>query len=400
LFSPNFNRDRTVYLFFQDIRGDASGRLFRSTDAGQTWQQWDNPPASKRFSAVTLTPSGDFLFGDDTAQLTRLPVASFSWTEPSLPATPFPIDDLAISPTFAQDKTLFAISHQHGLFKSSNGGQSWQQTAFPVRSITLSEYRLGLSPAYATDQTLYLATGFSLHRSTDGGQSWENLQLNRRFSGFAASQISLSPDFTQDDTLLATTPDAIVRSEDRGDTWRPVLPRPTQAGEARVLLFSPSSGTAYAWFDYDTTLFFSTDGSRQWREQAGPAQDPFPVVTAAISPDDILILRPDFYPHLFQLSNQGQTRQALNDVLPGEMSNIQTLVYTPEGALWAGGQGGLSRSLDNGQTWQSLSSGLPPNAALTRLQVSEGRLFAVLADGQILISADEGLSWQDISVVR
>lgn len=400
LFSPNFREDQTVYLFFQDISGQASGRLFRSTDGGQTWQSWDNPPRSKRFTAVTLTLEGDFLFGDDTAQLTRLSPATLTWAEVPPPIASFPLDDVVVSPSFAQDQTLFAVSHQYGLFRSTNGGRTWTQTGFPVRSTSFNAYQLAISPGYDRDRTLFVATGFSLHRSTDGGQTWQSLSLAPRQSGFKAGRVALSPAFATDRTIVVSTPAGLVRSTDGGSRWQIVLPQPEAAGSASVLIFDPANRTLYAWFDYDSTLYVSTDSGARWQARPGSSEDLFTVTTATVSPQGILTLRPDFNPQFLQISRQGQNRRALTGVLPAGLSDVRAMVYTSEGQLLIGGLGGLFQSHDNGQTWQPVTTNLPDGQAISLLRRSGSTLLAVLETGDIYISDNEGNTWQNVSIVR
>ena len=400
LFSPNFAEDETVYLFFRDIRGDASGRLFRSTDAGVSWQQWDNPPASRRFTAVALTSTGEMLLGDDETGLTNLAASDMLWADPPSPTTPFPLDDVAVSPDFAADSTVFAINHLQGLFRSTDGGDSWQQSAFPVRSTSFEGYRLALSPAYAQDQTLYVATGFSLHRSTDGADTWQSLVPAAGQSSFPAQRLALSPNFESDQTLLVATSQAILRSTDGGDSWEQVLLRPETAGQARLLGFA-SAGPAYVWFDYDSTLFVSANGGRRWQARPGAAGAAFAVATAAIGPDGTVVLRPDFAPQLIQIEPSGQTRQNLDNVLPPDFGAIEVLTYTPDGSLLAGGSGGLLRSGDNGASWQAaLKTGPLAQAEITQLQATDTDLFVGLRDGRLFHFDGQAGTWQEISVVR
>ncbi len=398
IFSPDFATDQTAYLFFKDVRGEASGRLFRSTDGGAGWQLWDNPPPDRRFTAIVQMPAGEFLLGDDETQVTTIDPATMTWAEPPTVEAPFPLDDLAVSPDFAADETLFAVSHAEGLFKSTDGGDTWQQTAFPVRSTSFEGYHLAVSPDFGEDQTLYVATGFSLHRSEDSGQTWQALSSSARQSGFPAERLALSPDFGSDDTLLVGTPDAVFRSTDRGDSWRRVLARPDTTGEPRVLLFEPDGDAAYAWFDYDSTLFISRNGGQRWTEQPGAPADPFPTVTGAVSPAGTLMLRPDFFPELFRISETGQRREALTEVLPNALSDVRALAYTSTGALVAGGQGGLFRSEDGGQSWQPLNDDSLRGRTVIDVEVVGLQIFVVLDTGQIFVGNSGGNSWQDISV--
>ncbi len=401
LFSPEFTTDQTAYLFFRDIRGNNSGRLFRSTDTGETWQRWENPFSNKNFTTVTVLPNGDLLLGDDETQLTELQPNALDWVSPTSPNSLFQLDDLVVSPSFAQDQTLFAISHEHGIFKSSDGGNQWQPTDFPVRSTTFEPYRLAISPAYAQDQTLFVATGFSLHRSTDGGQTWQNLSAIPSQSGFAAEQIAISPEFATDQTVLVSTSEGILRSTDGGDQWEAVLTRPEEAGRSRVLTFSPTSDSVYVWFDYSSDIFVSPNAGQRWNAVSSRTDDSgFAILTSAIGPDDTLIARPDFSPQLVQVTQQGQIRQALNNVLPNSFWEIRALVYTSQGTLIAGGPNGLLESTDDGLSWLPLSNNLPPDASISHLYATQNHLFVILNSGQLFVSDDDGRAWQDISVVK
>ncbi|MBN1221478.1 MAG: hypothetical protein JXM69_21335 [Anaerolineae bacterium] len=398
LFSPHFANDQTVYLFFTDLRGEDSGRLYRSTDAGQTWQPWTGPPDDKIITAVALAANGDLLFGDSEAGVTCSSPQTLTWLQPEPPATLFPIDDLAVSPNYAQDQTLFAVSHQHGLFKSTDGGQTWSLTDFPVRSTSFEGYRLAISPAYKRDQTIYAATGFSLHQSTDGGESWQILPQQGHI--LQAQQIALSPNFARDDTLLVSTSGAILRSTDRGQTWQKGLSRPEEAGPVSLLTFAPSSRIAYAWFDYYNTLFVGEDSGQNWQAQPGQAGDAFSVAAGATTPDNNLTLASEFPLQLWQIDPLGQTWDIFSQTLPPQLNKVQTMAYASDGGLIVGGPGGLFESADQGQSWQSLNDDLSPQIDITFLRLVDRFRFIGLAEGQILVSDDEGTAWQDISVVR
>ncbi|MCB0155057.1 MAG: hypothetical protein KDF65_09680, partial [Anaerolineae bacterium] len=206
-----------------------------------------------------------------------------------------------------------------------------------------------------------------------------------------------------DQTLLVSTPAAIFRSTDGGDGWEQVLLRPETAGSVRLLGFAPE-GPAYAWFDYDNTLYRSRDGGRRW--QAAPTEGPDsaePVAMAGglIAPDGTLLLRPSFYPQLLRVDPQGPSRQPLTDVLPAGFGEIQTLTYTPDGTLLAGGSRGLLRSLDGGLTWQvARNAGPLDQADISHLHATETDLFVGLRAGQLFRFEGEAASWQEISVVR
>jgi hypothetical protein len=143
--SPNYENDGTIFVGTNAGRflSKAVSKLYRSTDGGQTW-----------------SPLGD-----------RLPRAG----EGTL------LLDLAISPDFAHDRTLFA------------GG---------VRGGAIIDYE---------------GRGEGLYRSTDGGDTWQPVW--KGLTELFIQEIDISPDFAEDGTVTATCARAWFRSTDRGQSW-------------------------------------------------------------------------------------------------------------------------------------------------------------------------------------
>ncbi|MCB0164347.1 MAG: hypothetical protein KDI79_08985 [Anaerolineae bacterium] len=403
LFSPTFETDQTVYFFFRDTSGANTSLLFRSTDAGQTWQPWQKPFIGRNFASVAFTPDGDFMFGEENGELAQLRSSAIVWTTPKPTPQNFPINDLAVAADDA-DPTLFIVSGQNGLYSSDDGGQTWSRTAFPVRdtSYGLTKYRLAVSPNFATDETLYVATGRSLHRSTDGGQTWAQIPLETDQSSealtFRAQRVAFSPDYGRDKTLLAGTAGAVYRSDDGGQTWSEVLTSAGDSSTIDLLTFAPDGDMAYARFGYSQSLFTSDDGGQTWQEQATP-DEYFSIVSSTVGPDNTLTAALEFDTRLLQTGLQPASRPIIAG--PSQLTSLLAVVYTADGTLFAGGQGGIVRSDDNGQTWQpTTGSGLPSDAEVAGLKAAGDHLFAATTAGQIFVSADEGETWQDISVVK
>lgn len=81
------------------------------------------------------------------------------------------VNALALSPAFASDRTLFA-STAEGVFRSTDAGANWQRAD---QGLPLSPfgYNLTFSPTFATDRTLFAGTFGYISRSTDAGESWQ-----------------------------------------------------------------------------------------------------------------------------------------------------------------------------------------------------------------------------------
>lgn len=404
LFSPNFTDDQTAYFFFRDTSSGQTSLLFRSTDAGQTWQPWQKPFIGRNFAGVTFAPDGDFIFGEENGSLARLATSALVWTTPQLAPENFSIDDLAASPEYETDQTLFVVNGRQGLYKTTDGGQNWNLTDFPVRSAgySLTKYRLAVSPNFAEDETLYVATGRSLHRSTDGGDTWQQTPLDIGPSSesltFPAQQIVFSPNFVEDQTLLAAIPQIIYRSTDGGQRWREVLIQPNGGSTADLLAIAPDGDTIYTRSGYSQSLLVSPDSGQNWQAQTSP-DEYFTVVSSTVGQDGTLSVALEFDTRLLQTDPQIQGWQTIAS--PPELTSLTAITTIANNVLLAGGQGGLFRSEDNGQSWQPVAAdGLSQGSEITSLDVTASNLFATTLDGKIFVSADEGQTWQDISVVK
>ncbi len=81
---------------------------------------------------------------------------------------------LAMSPGYVNDHTVFAGLRGRGVYRTLDGGFSWQSAGLPDQVVI----DLAISPAFAADRTIFAAvglptTGFNVYRSTDGGATWQ-----------------------------------------------------------------------------------------------------------------------------------------------------------------------------------------------------------------------------------
>ncbi|MHB8841516.1 MAG: sialidase family protein [Candidatus Aquicultor sp.] len=212
VFSPNFARDKTI--FFGSNAAGTTGAVLKSTDAGLTW-------------------SGSALIKD-----------------PNVP--PPEINSIIISPTYARDCTVLAVTFASNfnagtfLYKSIDGGQNWSNITPPKdRSV----YLAAMSSNYVKDKTLFAVTKNGLYRSTNGGQTWT--LVNNHFPG--TQGIIASASFAHDNTLYAWSTSEAYRSKNAGRTWRQVGDFPDNIGIS-TLAVSPT-------FTKDGTIFVGTTGS-------------------------------------------------------------------------------------------------------------------------------------------
>ncbi|MCX6023565.1 MAG: hypothetical protein NTZ05_17895, partial [Chloroflexi bacterium] len=122
---------------------------------------------------------------------------------------------------------LFAATEGQGVLSSADGGKSWANAsgfvngALPTRTVysIVGDPRSGDSfnsgSGAAFTGALYIGTDAGLFKTTDGGQSWNRLPLNTDVTALA-----LDP---ADTTSLyaANGKGEVFHSPDRGITWRP-----------------------------------------------------------------------------------------------------------------------------------------------------------------------------------
>ncbi|GAI92793.1 unnamed protein product, partial [marine sediment metagenome] len=201
------------------------------------------------------------------------------WSRVNIPAGISSIVDVAISPGYSRDNTLFMLTWggEHNLWRSLNGGTIWES----IYSSTLPDVdiidKVELSPQYGNGSQVVFIAGSShgnpaIWKSTDNGQNFDQPRLTQdpisgaaftidiravvndstlfigSFDGsnglvyyttdsglsystgaVAGSQslnsIALSPDYTQDETILVgNTNGWVYWSSDNGISFEPLPP--------------------------------------------------------------------------------------------------------------------------------------------------------------------------------
>jgi photosystem II stability/assembly factor-like uncharacterized protein len=259
--SPNFQVDRTVYLTNQ------AGRIFRSTNGGDNFTFTNEIGKIPGNFGPSMVISPDFtndntLFATGKGGIFRYTTTASgsSWlntTEGTSLENASSIQ-LAISPNYKVDGTVFAGSMQ-GLYVSENRGQTWQRienTPFPIDSLIEG---VAISPNYANDRTVLITIrGRGLFQSTDAGKTFQaigdsKLPISRtdRIPS-AGIPIQFSPNYANDRTIFGFggAKTDVFRSTDGGQTWQTfTIPLNVEENTSR----------------YKISEFFSGNLGRLWR---------------------------------------------------------------------------------------------------------------------------------------
>jgi photosystem II stability/assembly factor-like uncharacterized protein len=270
--SPNYAIDHTAYA---GLRG---GGVYRTLDGGISWHSVSDWTAGDRVVVdLALTPD----FGTPHAGDGALFVTSGLWTTgyavrrstdqgkswenvtPTWSTLPDP-PQVVISPAYANDQTLYVLGGAE-TYRSTNGGDDFIQ--LDGWYATHDVVALALSPDYAADQALFalLADG-ELYKSEDGGTSWDPAGPAGLMGGLSA--VALSPNYANEPLVLAVAAASgtLYTSPDGGATWDAGAVALDPAGEA-TLCFSPTfagDGVILAASSADPGAYRSADGGIIW----------------------------------------------------------------------------------------------------------------------------------------
>jgi photosystem II stability/assembly factor-like uncharacterized protein len=273
---------------------------------------------------------------------------------------------------------------------------------------------VAVSPAFASDRTLFAATGGTtvtlaggtarlLMKSTDGGLTW---RVVPNFPNDEATGIAVSPSYAADGTVFVATSGASLRkSTDRGATWTDVG-GPLGTSVAAVALSSAygSDGTLFAAGGVGQ-LFTSSDGGGAWTPLAVGGS---PVVTIAVSPafgSDRTVVAGTTGQGVFRSTDGGASWSALNGGL-SDLS-VTALAFSPaygtDQTIVAGtASAGVFVSQGDG-TWSAMNPGLTDLAitaiALSPAYATDRTLFAATRTAGVFKSTDSGASWTKTGTV-
>jgi photosystem II stability/assembly factor-like uncharacterized protein len=162
------------------------------------------------------------------------------------------ISHLVVSPEFPFDRIAFAATMQDGVLCSTDFGASWQ--AWNYGLLDLETIALAVSPAFAHDETVVVATVRGLFRSTNAGRAWRELQFPPdalpvsslifaagllivgsetqgmfysadvgnnwgKRSSFKSGQISALAANSSEKVIAVATPAVVAKSSDHGANW-------------------------------------------------------------------------------------------------------------------------------------------------------------------------------------
>lgn len=279
-------------------------------------------------------------------------------------------------------------SHGDGVYKSTDSGKTWQHLGLEE---TQHIARIAIHPK--NPNIVYVAAQGALHapseargiyKSTDGGKTWDRVHFVNKLTGCS----ELSMDMNNPQVLYATMWEhqrkpwivisggegsGVYKSTDGGETWNVIHEGlPKEKGKMAIAVSRSNSDKVFALVESDSKeekggLFVSSDAGANWKR---------------VSKDHRLIQRAWYYTELFVDPNDQHTIYVLSapalrsidggkswEVLSGTHGDYHDLWINPNDSrnMVIANDGGAAISFNNAKSWSRQDN--MPTAQFYRVNV-------------------------------
>jgi hypothetical protein len=396
------------------------------------WAQFVAPRVSEANGDMTAMSEG--MFRAISRKNREISTRAANWTLVGPTNTPTNggngrINTIRVSPS--NPSTLFACSPAGGLWKSTNGGTSWTAISHSIAAVGATDIAF-----HPTDpNTLFLATGdgdaadvftLGLYKSTDGGNTWNPTSLIFNLSdNKTLSKILIDPNNPYN--MVAGGRAGIYYSNNGGDTWS----QSTNAGATigvRDLEYQPGNPSVVYAGGYSSSAGFwrSADGGATWTKNTTSMATGVQRVAVAVSPLDANIVytlaaktSSYGYEGVYHSTDAGLTftkmsstpnilgwyngTSAQSDNIDGQgWYDLCIAIGADINTIYTGGVN-IWKSTNGGTSFTKLTSWNATNSSTTYVHadihdlVYSGTTLYAAADGGVFSSTTNGTSWSDKS---
>jgi photosystem II stability/assembly factor-like uncharacterized protein len=287
-FVVDLTNSQVLYAATGDQTGSGGG-VYRSEDAGRTWQRAASGLPSERVTALafghgeratlyaTVGTRGDLYASADGAASWSLrgDTGFFGGYDRLLRVDPRNPD------------LLYFLARSNALMRSRDAGYTWQSIGEGLPSDERATFALSLAIDPTDSDVLYVGTGGfvgggqGVYKSTDGGDTWS--ASNRGMLDYRITAVAVDPLGAQ--TVYAGS-DAgeLFKSTDGGQTWQEMTDDlPAQTGShptIQQIVAHPSAPDTVYLLMNATGVVVTADGGDTWRLLGQPGQISYTTYTA------------------------------------------------------------------------------------------------------------------------
>ena len=363
----------------------ADGRLFRSTDMGNSWNSI-KPKTMQHFSGE-LAALGNTLFyiGSNSAngRVFRSTDAGNSLMMFNSNLT----NQSILSITVLSEKILY-VGTSSGVFRSGDGGESWTK-------INTGIVNTQIENLVFFRNALYTVTDDGIVKSADGGNSWVPVNEGLVASEGGLLTVSGGKLYVATNELKPST-SGIYRLADDGNSWIPIQTN-MESSNNRIYVVNQLAISGETF--YVVTQIAGARRLYRWR--AGEdlwtqlrTQDFLSWGTLAVSGKTVYISA--VRGKLFRSVDEGDTWTEVSQNLPNWDQEIGAydLAFIGETIYAKAGSGG-GRSTDGGETWTSIVAGLP--GGYIEIQIVDGTTIYGTSSHGIFRLTHGSDSWERVA---
>ncbi len=367
----------------------AQTSMYRSTDAGRTFEAWEGAPSGDDFHVLWINPANpqNMILGVDQGAIISVDGGQ-TWSSWYNQAT---------------GQFYHVSTDQHFPYYVYAAQQDSGTAAVPSRSdygeITYRDWAptgafefCYIVPDPTNPNYVYAGGwyGTVLRYDKTTGQIVHLLIRTPKYRTAQMAPIAFSP---QDPHTLYAGAQYVLKSKDGGFSWQEVSPDLTQkpgSDKAKpdprrtvISTLSPSTVSSAIWAGTDNGIIQVSKDGKTWQNVTIPGlheRSRVTVVEAShFDPDSAYAVINGYHelrPLIYRTRDSGRTWQLITTGLP-DSGNARVIREDPvrKGLLYAGTWNGIYFSLDEGDHWQSLQLNLP-TATVTDLTVHGDDLAA------------------------
>lgn len=206
--------------------GDVYNGILKSTDGGITWNYSNNGLTYSLMETITLNPTDPNILyvggtgGDHDGGFYKSADGGQNWVALNQDFTCKEIQAIAVNPV--NKNIIWVGTYKDGLFKSTNGGESWQFVDIGISGTIKSIKNILIDPI--NSDVIYVTHKSDLYKTIDGGLNWF-IVSSIPDAGSTIKQLEISP--INLSTLYVSAGGAwsaaLYKSTDGGETWTEIL---------------------------------------------------------------------------------------------------------------------------------------------------------------------------------
>jgi photosystem II stability/assembly factor-like uncharacterized protein len=336
------------------------------------WEQLSGPHGSAVYSVVsdnagnvyanTMWGAGPFKSNDDGE----------NWFSIKRDLTPYYGEFQPLNINSNGDLFIGGAHNTASLCRSSDGGNTWE----PLNNLNTNQGSV-ICISFDADDNIYLGTGTGIYKSTDNGDNWA------LYGNFTSQTEAIA--FNSSGHVFAGTSYGVYRSSDNGTIWTQL---PTGGG-TRTVAVAPN-GDVFAGCWENGGILKSTDNGDSW-SYSYPQTVQIRSASTIHFDDNGDIYFPTYGQGILKSVDNGDTWIELSEGLGYKY--LRAIAENLSGSLFTGGDYALYKSHSSGSNWYSVG-----------LSVCSVKKIAINSNDEIFAgvwgvnrSLDRGQSWETIN---